>query len=71
MLMRAFSSGRHRPHRHRSGLQRRACLRKPEARNAATTLVWMGVILGSLFFGTAVLAHHLKPVPQEGGETVL
>ncbi len=38
---------------------------RPESKNAATTLVWMGVILGTLFFGTAVLAHHLQPYPSE------
>ncbi|HEX2701391.1 MAG TPA: APC family permease [Acidimicrobiales bacterium] len=44
--------------------------RKPESKNAATTLTWMAVILGSLFMGTAVLAHRLKPYPSHG-ETVL
>jgi amino acid transporter len=38
--------------------------RRPEARNAATTLVWMGVVLGSLFFGISVLAHRLQPYPS-------
>ena len=38
--------------------------RRPESKNAATTLVWMGVILGTLFFGVSVLAHHLAPVPE-------
>jgi amino acid transporter len=38
--------------------------RRPEARNAATTLVWMGALLGSLFFGISVLAHRLKPYPS-------
>jgi amino acid transporter len=42
---------------------------RPESKNAATTLVWMGVILGVLFFGTAVLAHHLAPYPSHD-ETV-
>jgi amino acid transporter len=39
--------------------------RKPAPKNASTTLLWMAVILGSLFFGTAVLAHHLHPFPSE------
>ena len=30
--------------------------KKPETRNAATTLTWMAVILGTLFFGITVLA---------------
>jgi amino acid transporter len=38
--------------------------RKPEAKNAANTLVWMGVILGTLFLGVSVLAHHLRPYPS-------
>src|SRR5438067_364830 len=45
--------------------------RRPEPRNASITLVWMGIILGGCFFGLSVLAHHLKPIPQTDGETVL
>ncbi|HEY5170340.1 MAG TPA: APC family permease [Acidimicrobiia bacterium] len=41
-----------------------------ESRNAAITLVWMGVILGGLFLGVSVLAHHLHPIPLETGESV-
>jgi len=39
--------------------------RRPESRNAARTLVWMAVILGSLFMGVSVLAHRLHPYPSE------
>ncbi len=39
--------------------------RRPEARNAATTLLWMGLILGTLFFGVSVLATELHPYPSE------
>jgi amino acid transporter len=35
-----------------------------ESRNAATTLTWMATILGSLFLGVSVLAHHLRPYPS-------
>jgi amino acid transporter len=46
--------------------------RRPESKNAATTLMWMAVILGGFFFGISVLAHRLAPTVQhEGGETVL
>ena len=38
--------------------------RRPESKNAATTLVWMGVLLGALFFGISVLAHRLQPYPS-------
>jgi amino acid transporter len=44
--------------------------RKPESRNAAITLTWMAVILGSLFLGTAVLANRLAPFPSHE-ETVI
>jgi amino acid transporter len=43
---------------------------RPESKNAAITLVWMGVILGGLFLGVSVLAHHLHPIPLEVGESV-
>jgi len=44
--------------------------RRPESRNAATTLIWMAVILGTLFMGTALLAHRLAPYPSHE-QTVL
>jgi len=44
--------------------------KKPESKNAATTMIWMGMILGVLFFGVSVLAHHLHPYPSKQ-ETVL
>jgi amino acid transporter len=44
--------------------------RKPESHNAATTLIWMGSILGAGFFGLAMLATRLKPTPSEE-ETLL
>jgi amino acid transporter len=39
--------------------------RRPESKNAANTLVWMAIILGTLFFGVSLLAHHLDPYPSE------
>jgi amino acid transporter len=46
--------------------------KKPEARNAATTLTWMVIILGTLFIGTTVLAmsYHIEAVPS-GNPTVI
>ena len=38
--------------------------RRPESKNAATTLTWMATILGSLFLGVSILAHHLRPYPS-------
>ena len=45
--------------------------KKPESKHAARTLGLMAGILGAGFMGISVLAHHLKPVVQEEGETVL
>lgn len=48
--------------------------KKPEPRNAATTLAWMAAILGTSFFGLSVLAQHLQPLKDEHGlikDTVL
>ncbi len=72
VLMRAFSSGAVAL----SGVEAISngvpAFRRPESRNASITLLAMGSILGSAFFGISVLAHHLKPVPdEEGGQTVL
>ena len=44
--------------------------RRPESKNAAKTLVAMGTILGTLFFGTALLASRLHPYPSHD-ETVI
>jgi amino acid transporter len=68
MLARAFSSGAVAL----SGVEAVSngvpAFRKPESKNAATTLVWMGVILGSCFLGVSVLASHLEPYrgPDDG-----
>lgn len=44
--------------------------RRPESKNAATTLTVMAVILGVLFLGVTILAHHLAPYPTHE-ETVI
>ena len=65
MLLRAFSSGAVAL----SGVEAVSngvpAFEKPESKNAATTLMWMGGILGSCFFGVSVLAVHLKPFRGE------
>ncbi len=38
--------------------------RKPESRNASTTLIIMGSILGGFFFAISILANQLKPTPS-------
>ena len=44
--------------------------RPPESGNAATTMVWMSVILGSLFMGISLMAYHYGIIPKED-ETVV
>jgi amino acid transporter len=65
MLLRAFSSGAVAL----SGVEAVSngvpAFEKPESKNAATTLMWMGGILGSCFFGVSVLASHLRPFRGE------
>jgi hypothetical protein len=39
--------------------------RRPESKNAAATLTAMALILGILFLGVSILAHHLEPYPSE------
>jgi amino acid transporter len=65
MLLRAFSSGAVAL----SGVEAVSngvpSFQKPESKNAAATLVWMGSILGVCFLGVSVLASHLKPFRGE------
>ncbi|MBI4883058.1 MAG: APC family permease [Actinobacteria bacterium] len=65
MLLRAFSSGAVAL----SGVEAVSngvpAFKKPESKNAATTLVWMGAILGTCFLGVSVLAAKLKPFRGE------
>lgn len=48
-----------------------AAFKKPEARNAAITMVVMGVMAMSLFLGISFLANHMHLIPQEAGESIL
>ena len=45
--------------------------KSPEAKNAATTMVIMGIIAMSLFLGISYLSTHMHLVPQEDGESIL
>ncbi|HEY5932002.1 MAG TPA: APC family permease, partial [Nitrospira sp.] len=44
--------------------------RPPESKNAATTMVWMAVILASLFMGISWMAYHQGILPK-ADETVI
>ncbi len=39
--------------------------KKPESKHAATTLLLMGTILATFFFGISLLASRLRPTPNE------
>ena len=63
--------GRRRAHRRRGHRRRRARRSaSPSRRTRRRTLTWMAVILGTAFFGLAVLAHRLQPTVSED-ETLL
>jgi amino acid transporter len=44
--------------------------KKPEARNAATTLIWMAILLTTMFLGTSVMAYLYQVHPKQS-ETVI
>ena len=71
ILLRAFSSGAVAL----TGVEAVAdgvpAFQKPEAKNASRVLVIMACILGSAFFGLAVLAQRLEAIPEEEGETLM
>ncbi len=71
MLLRGFSSGAVAL----SGIEAVSngvpSFRKPESRNAATTLAMMAAILGVCFIGVSVLASHLHPLRGEDDATGL
>ena len=69
-LMRAFSSGAVALTGVEAISNGVPAFRKPESKNAATTLMMMGAILASAFFGISVLAHRLQPTLSED-ETIL
>ena len=72
LLMRAFSAGC----AALTGIEAISngvqAFRPPESKNAATTLLIMGLILGFFFMGTTYLAHAYVVVPDPGaGQTVI
>ncbi|HLF41755.1 MAG TPA: APC family permease [Acidimicrobiia bacterium] len=69
-LMRAFSSGAVALTGVEAISNAVPAFRRPEAKNAAATLMLMVTILGGFFFGISVLAHRLQPTLAED-ETIL
>jgi amino acid transporter len=44
--------------------------KEPRSRNAGITLIWMAIILGSLFLSITFLAHQIGAIPSES-ETII
>src|SRR5439155_26836511 len=65
LLLRAFSSGC----TALTGIEAISngvpAFRPPASKNAATTMIWMAAILGSLFLGLTILAYVYGLVPRE------
>src|SRR3954464_12584762 len=61
LLLRAFSSGAVALSGVEAVSNGGPAFRRPESKNAASTIAVMGVILGSCFLGVSVLAAHLHP----------
>ncbi|MFN0089244.1 MAG: APC family permease [Acidimicrobiales bacterium] len=70
VLMRAFSSGAVALTGTEAISDGVPAFRRPQSRNAATTLAIMAGLLGSFFFGLSYLARHTLPTPSHE-ETVL
>ncbi|HBN08339.1 MAG TPA: amino acid permease [Cyanobacteria bacterium UBA8530] len=70
LLLRAFASGCSAMTGTEAMADGVAAFKEPQAKNAVVTLLWMAVILSTLFLGMAILAQHLHILPREG-ETVL
>jgi amino acid transporter len=67
LLLRAFSSGCAALTGTEAISDGVPAFKEPQAKNAATTLIWMAVILGVLFTGIGVLAHVYQILPNEDG----
>jgi amino acid transporter len=67
LLMRAFSSGAVALTGVEAISNGVPAFKKPESRNAATTLIAMAAILGTFFMGISILADHIKPTVLEPG----
>lgn len=70
LLLHAFSSGTAAMTGIEAISNGTTAFREPRSRNAAVTLIWMAVILGTLFLGITFLSGQIGAVPSDG-ETVI
>lgn len=70
LLLRAFSSGAVAVTGTEAVSNGITAFREPKSRNAAATMAWMSVLIGTMFIGTTVLANRIHAIPMEN-ETVI
>ncbi len=70
LLLRAFSSGAVAVTGTEAVSNGITAFREPKSRNAAATMAWMSVLIGTMFIGTTVLANRIHALPMEN-ETVI
>ena len=70
LLLRAFSSGAVAVTGTEAVSNGITAFREPKSRNAAATMAWMSVLIGTMFIGTTVLAVRVRALPLEN-ETVI
>lgn len=70
LLLRAFSSGAVAVTGTEAVSNGITAFREPKSRNAAATMAWMGILIGTMFIGTTILANHARALPVEN-ETVI
>lgn len=70
LLLRAFSSGSVAVTGTEAVSNGITAFREPKSRNAAATMAWMSILIGTMFVGTTVLAVRAHALPMEN-ETVI
>src|SRR5712691_1006738 len=70
LLLRAFSSGAVAVTGTEAISNGITAFRQPQSRNAAATMAWMSILIGSTFIGATVLANRIHAVPV-ANETVI
>ncbi len=70
LLLRAFSSGAVAVTGTEAISNGITAFREPRSRNAAATMAFMSVLIGTMFVGTTVLANRIHAIPMEN-ETVI
>jgi amino acid transporter len=70
LVLRAFSSGAVAVTGTEAVSNGITAFREPKSRNAAATMAWMSVLIGTMFIGTTVLANRVRAVPVEQ-ETII